>query len=141
MTLLVVLAPALTACGKGEDRPGSASASNSGTGDTTTTAFKAADATATVEVKAHEYVFDGIPATPITGPRVLFTVHNTGTVDHEFEVVGADGEPVADIHVDKGKTGTLAVKLKPGTYTAECMLKTGSKTHASLGMKTAFTVS
>lgn len=140
MTLLIPAA----ACGKGENRPGSggsASASASGTGETTTTAFKAADATATVDINAHEYMFDGFPATAIVGPRVLFKVQNTGKEDHELEVVGADGEPVGEVHIDKGTSAALALKLHPGTYTAQCLLKTGNKTHASLGMKTTFTVS
>jgi uncharacterized cupredoxin-like copper-binding protein len=134
--MLVVLA----ACGKGEDRPGTSSASASGTTDaTTSTAFTPADATTRVDVSAHEFMFDGIPAT-VAGPNVLFTVKNTGKDEHELEIVAPDGEPAGEVHVGPGATKTLAVKLRPGRYTAQCLLKEGKRTHAELGMKTAFTV-
>lgn len=139
----------LAGCGDGEDRPGeagsasgsaSASASASHAHQTRPTAFKEADATTRLDVKARDYAFDGIPAT-VAGPNVLFKVANTGGDEHELEVLGADGEPVGEVHLAKGKSGTLTVKLNPGTYTAVCMIKEGSKTHADLGMKTPFTVS
>lgn len=130
------------ACGRGEDRPGadgSASASASHVHETETTAFKLDQATAKVDVKAREYAFEGLPAT-VVGPRVAFTVANIGAEEHEFELIGADGEPVAEVHVAKGKTAVVTAKANPGAYTVVCMLKEGKKTHADLGMKASLTV-
>ena len=141
---LAVAALGVGACGNGEDRPGSSgsvsgSASGSMAHDTTTTAFKPAEATTKVDVAATEYVFQGIPSS-VAGPNVFFTVKNTGKEEHELEVVAPDGEPVGEVHVEAGDTKTLAVKLTPGKYVAQCLVEDDGKTHASKGMKTEFTV-
>jgi hypothetical protein len=129
----------LGACGKGEDRPGTSGSASGSTDGPTTTLFKASEATSRIDVTARDYVFEGLPAT-MAGDKVFFTVRNTGATEHEFEVVGSDGEPVGEVHIDRAKTATVGLKLAPGAYTAQCLIKEGAKTHAELGMKTAFTV-
>jgi uncharacterized cupredoxin-like copper-binding protein len=87
-----------------------------------------------------DYAYTGLPAS-VQGPNVYFTVKNTGHTEHEFEVVGADGEPVSELPAfGVNLTKTLAVKLQPGTYTVQCLIKEGTKTHADLGMKTTLAV-
>ncbi len=152
MGLAVGAAALAGACGGGEDRPGAASASGSVSGsasgsvsgshahEDTKAAFKESEATSTVQVDAADFVFQGLPPT-VKGPNVLFKIDNTGKADHEFVVVGPDGEPVAEVGAfDPGKSKTLAVKLTPGAYTVQCLIKEGDKTHADLGMKTTLNV-
>lgn len=142
-TFLLVAVLAVAGCGKGEDRPGtsgSASGSMSHAGEDSAPAFAKSEATTAVDLKAVDYSYVDLPAT-VKGPNVFFTVTNEGHTEHEFEVVGADGEPVGEIHeFAVGKTKTLALKLQPGTYTIQCLVKEGSKTHAELGMKSSLTV-
>lgn len=103
-------------------------------------AFGAAEADSTVKVTARDYAFAGIPAT-VKGPKVLFEVVNQGPGAHELVVVGADGEPVGELEpFAPGPARTLAVMLRPGAYKAQCLVKEGARTHAELGMETAFTV-
>ena len=138
------VAAVAVACGGGEDRPGtsgsaSATASGSSAGDETP-AFSENDADTVVDVTLKEFEFAGIPAT-IKGDKVFFDAKNAGTEDHELEIVDAKGDDVDEIPAfEKGETKQLAVELEPGTYTVQCLLKEGSKTHADLGMKTTFTV-
>lgn len=147
------------ACGNGEDRPGQVSSENSsgsasgsvsasGTGSSSAShaheerppAFAESEATTKVSADAADYVFLKLPAT-VKGPNVYFTVTNTGQKNHEFEVLGADGEPVGEIPEFKpGEVKSLAIKLNPGTYTIQCILEEGGKTHAELGMKTTLAV-
>ncbi len=153
------LAVGLAACGNGEDRPGQVTSENkpgsvsgtgsgsaSGTGsashahEDTKDQFDRAQATTTLEVEAKDYAWGNIPAT-VKGPNVLFNVRNTGSAEHELEVVGSDGEPVGQTAAFKrNQSKSLAIKLAPGQYTAQCLVKEGAKTHAELGMKQTFTV-
>ena len=148
--LVAALLLAAAACGNGEDRPqgvsasGSASGSMSGSGshahEDTKAQFDKADATTSVDVDAADYRFDKLPAT-VQGPNVFFTVKNVGSADHEFEVIGPDGEPVGEIGAFKrGVTKTLAIKLAPGKYVVQCLVDEGAKNHAELGMKNDLTV-
>jgi len=143
---------AAAACGNGEDRPEGVSASGSASGSVSGSAsashghedtkaqFDKADATTSVDVDAADYRFDKLPAT-VQGPNVLFTVKNVGSAEHEFEVIGPDGEPVGQVGPFKrGVTKTLAVKLAPGKYVVQCLVSEGAKNHAQLGMKNDLTV-
>lgn len=140
---LTLSALLFAACGDGEDRPGSSgsasgSGSMSGSGQSDG-AFKEADATAKATVAMRDFAFEGLPA-QMKGGKPFFTVTNNGSMEHEFYVVGSDGEPVQEEHVEKGKTKEIAVELKPGSYTIECRIKTGDKTHADIGMKAPLTI-
>jgi hypothetical protein len=140
----------LGACGGGEDRPGQASsgkcgnasgsASVSGSSAADEGPFKATEATTKVAVTLHDYMFDGIPAT-LKGPRIYFDAKVTGSNCHEMEVLGSDGKAVGEIPAfPSTEKKHLALELKPGTYTVQCLVKEGAKTHADLGMKTQFVV-
>lgn len=140
MTALTLSALVLAACGDGEDRPGSSSGSASGSASSQSdAAFKEDDATSKATVAMRDFAFEGVPA-QMKGEKAFFTVTNNGSMEHEFYVVGSDGEPVKEDHVEKGKTKQIAVELKPGSYTIECRIKTGDKTHADIGMKAPLTI-
>jgi len=164
---VVIIATAVlglfAACGDGEDRPGqvtsesegegsgSASGSASGAGGEhggehgdekdSKAAFASGEETTAVDVKLQDFSFVGVPAT-VQGPNVLFKASVEGGGAHELEVVDESGEAVGEIHSFKsGTTKELAVILKPGTYTLQCLVEEGAKTHAELGMKQTLTVS
>jgi hypothetical protein len=147
--VLAVLALGAGACGGGEDRPeqatskcstgASASVSASGVGEEL--AFPADEADTEIAVTLQNYAFVGIPAT-VKGPKVLFEAKVSGSNCHELEILDAGGDPVGEIPAfPSTETKTMAIELEPGTYTAQCLVKEGKKTHADLGMKTRFTVS
>jgi hypothetical protein len=132
------------ACGDGS---GSGSASVSGTGsgsgaggETEALAFPEDEADTVGKVTLKAYEFGGIPAS-ILGPKVFFEATNENEHDHELEILDADGKAVDEIAAFSGDDEKqLAVELEPGTYTAQCILKEGAKTHADLGMTQRFTV-
>lgn len=108
--------------------------------ETTTTAFKPSQSSDTVPIQARDFTFVGAPAT-VTGPKVFFTMDNQGPSAHELAVYDADGKPLGVIApIDKGQKGQLAIELQPGTYSMRCDLKSGTRTHAELGMRATFSV-
>ena len=62
---------------------------------------------------------------------VIFKVTNKGKIGHDFKIAGKKTPLIA-----AGKTATLKVKLKKGTYKYICTVPT----HAVLGMKGTFKV-
>lgn len=98
--------------------------------------FDRAAADTAVEVTLVDFAFKGLPAT-VKGEKVFFTATNAGPAEHELEVLNPSGEAVDEIvaHAPNSGPKTLAVRLKPGTYTVQCILKTAEgKSHAELGM-------
>lgn len=143
--ILLSLTALVAACGddgSGVRDSGSASASGSGSAVAGEAAFDKADADSTIHVSATEYAFS-LTEAKIIGPNVYFEVSNDGKENHEFEILDAKGDAVAEIpEFEPGEAKALAVKLDPGTYTFQCILKTDEgKTHASLGMTMRATVS
>lgn len=148
-TLAVALAIVLAGCGNGEDRPGmvtkeggsgSGSGTHAGSASGTGPAFPQGEASAVVDVAMEDYRFVGIPPS-VKGPKVFFKLTNRGSVDHELQVIDANGRRVGHIHhVGPRKSGELAVELAPGTYTLRCLVETGGKTHVQLGMESKLTV-
>lgn len=131
---LAVLVLAGAACGSGSE-----SGDGHDHGDSAAQ-FDEADATTRISVDAADFAFQGLPPSA-AGPNVLFTVKNTGKVDHELMITGPDSEPVGGVEpFGPGGTKTLAIKLRPGAYTVECLVKQGDATHADLGMKATLTV-
>lgn len=103
-------------------------------------AFAEDAATTKVEVVLQDYAFVGLPQT-VAGPNVFFAATIKGGNAHELEIVDETGETVDEIPPFQGRDErTLAVVLAPGTYTAQCLVEEGAKTHADLGMKQTFTV-
>jgi plastocyanin len=69
----------------------------------------------------------------ITAGAVTFTVTNTGSVPHAFEVEGQGIEKATDI-IQPGSTAKLTLTLKPGNYEVYCPV--GNDSHKHLGMET-----
>ncbi|HVE46454.1 MAG TPA: hypothetical protein VNA57_06880 [Acidimicrobiales bacterium] len=146
------------ACGGDDDTPSAGSTSASGTGSGSESkeaahdehadhgsdeeaAFPLDEADITVKVSMKDFAFAGLPPA-IKGEQVLFEVTNDGPSEHEFVVFEDSGaDAVRGIRpFARSKTQMLAVELKPGAYTARCLVKLGDQTHADLGMQTDFTV-
>lgn len=104
---------------------------------------KAADRTITFT--ATDFTYEGLDLTTVTqGETIRFDMTNAGDQQHEFEVLGPDGEAVGEVEaVDPGKSGSATITFaEPGTYTYQCILAdpaTG-KQHSMLGMKGTFDV-
>lgn len=99
------------------------------------TAFERSGADVVVEVTLADFAFNALPESVPAG-NVFFATTNAGPSEHELEVLGADGKPVDEIEAHPpGQTKTMALRLAPGTYTVQCILKTAEgRTHAELGM-------
>lgn len=121
-TLLCVSSGVLTvtACGGDSDVPES---------------FGRSEADALVEATLVDFAFQGLPASIRSG-KVFFATTNVGPADHELEILSPDGTPVDEIEAHPaGESRTLAVRLTPGSYTVQCILKTADgKSHSELGM-------
>jgi hypothetical protein len=103
--------------------------------------FVKADATTAVDVVLQDYAFVGLPDT-VVGPNVHLTASIKGSNTHELMLYDEDDELVEDLRPFKRPARqALAVVLEPGTYSARCLIKEGSRTHAELGMRKTFTVS
>jgi hypothetical protein len=147
--LVLVVGLGAGACGKGENRPGQASSKCAGeSGSVTATGapaeapsdFPEAEATTKVAATLQDYSFVDVPGT-VKGPNVFFSAKVSGSSCHELQVVDAKAKLVGEIPpFPTGETKTMAVKLDPGTYTVQCLVKEGNKTHAELGMKQQLTV-
>lgn len=97
------------------------------------------DATSEVEFDGVDYTYEGLEDVSFTaGEVILFEMHNTGTVEHEFEVFGPDGEVLGEIGPTAvGETGKLTLELsEAGTYRYVC----GIDDHEDRGMIGEFTV-
>jgi plastocyanin len=82
-------------------------------------------ASTTVRVIAKEYKFTLSPRSAPHG-LVIFKVTNKGRIPHDFKIAGKK-TPL----IPAGKSATLKVTLKKGSYKYICTVLT----HASLGMK------
>ena len=129
-------------CG-GEDGPGDGhDHGDAGAATTASTAppFTKAEADTAVDVVLQDYAFVGIPD-EVVGPNVHLTASIKGSNFHELLLDDESGELVEDLRPFKRPARqSLAVVLEPGTYTVECLVKEGSRTHAELGMRKTFTV-
>ena len=139
-----LLAVVLTGgCGGGGG--GAGDGHDHGDGDESSTAstapaFTKAEADTALDVILQDYAFVGLPD-EVAGPKVHLTASIKGSNFHEILLLDEDGEMVDDLRPFKRPARqTMAVVLEPGTYTAECLVKEGSRTHAELGMRKTFTV-
>lgn len=93
-------------------------------------------AAGTIAVEAKEYSFTP-PTVTIFSGSATFSVKNTGTEEHEFEIFKPDGTVLDEIEgLVPGLTKTLTVSLEPGAYQFMCKLNG----HDQLGMKGTLTV-
>ena len=142
---LAAVALVLGACGGGsggddDDHAHDDDGSSSSTASTAPP-FTKAEATTALDVILQDYAFVGIPDT-VAGPNVHLTASIKGSNFHELLLLDDAGEQVDDLRPFKRPARqSLAVVLEPGTYTVECLVKEGSRTHAELGMRKTFEVS
>jgi hypothetical protein len=73
-----------------------------------------------------------VPAGPVT-----FTVSNSGSIPHAFEIEGKGTERETPL-IQPGETATLTVTLDAGTYEIYCPV--GQDSHRKLGMETRLKV-
>ncbi|MBK5287499.1 MAG: hypothetical protein JJE46_03420 [Acidimicrobiia bacterium] len=148
----LALSVALVGCGSSSGSSGGAKDSGGGV----TTGTEAKGTPVLVEVGDMMGV-DGpmtMTATPasVAAGKVTFTLKNTGTIEHEVVVLKTD-TPFDQLVVTKGKvsekdsvgevpelaagkTASVTLDLKPGSYALVCNIKD----HYGMGMRAAFTV-
>jgi plastocyanin len=93
-----------------------------------------------VDVDGRDFSFGGLDGfSARAGEKVEFVLHNTGTQEHELEMLAADGTSPGEVSETKaGETGEAEITFtKAGTYTYRC----GLLDHEQRGMKGSFTVS
>ena len=101
------------------------------TGSTTTTTAKASS-----NVTATETEFKiALPKTTIAAGPYSFDVKNDGKIDHDFVIKG-NGVDEQTPTIGAGKSATLDVDLKPGTYDVYCSVPG----HKQAGMDLKLTV-
>ncbi|HZQ81064.1 MAG TPA: plastocyanin/azurin family copper-binding protein [Gaiellaceae bacterium] len=94
----------------------------------------ASAATKTINVTEREYHIT-VSGKGAAG-SVKFVVKNTGKLTHALEISGPGVKAKKTPLIKPGKTATLTVTLKAGSYTLWCPIPG----HAALGMKAAFKV-
>jgi len=87
-----------------------------------------------VGVKVKEYTIE--MTTSVGAGPTTFKVTNTGKETHGFEIEGNGIEKEIKPMLKQGKSGSLRVDLKPGTYKVYCPVKG----HKMLGMSLDLTV-
>jgi uncharacterized cupredoxin-like copper-binding protein len=100
----------------------------------TTETRQAAPAAQTVEVSEVDYKIR-LPETTLKPGKYTFAVKNDGKVPHDLVVKGAGQEGTPEIA--PGKSESLTVELKPGSYEFYCSIPG----HKQLGMDLTVTVS
>ncbi|HLI50655.1 MAG TPA: cupredoxin domain-containing protein [Thermomicrobiaceae bacterium] len=139
LAAIAVLAFALAACGgSSSSSSGSSSASSSASSSSSSSASSSSSsggASSTISVTEKEYHITLSPATAKAG-EVTFNIKNTGTIDHDIEVLQGTTSKGKTSLISPGKTATLKVNLSAGTYDVICTVSG----HRALGMDTKLTV-
>ncbi|HLF41159.1 MAG TPA: hypothetical protein VI854_06750 [Acidimicrobiia bacterium] len=127
-----VLAITLAGCGDDDDDSAATTTSTAG-GEAPP--FGEAEADSVLPYRLVEFAFEG-PG-EAKGPKLFFTADNSGSEDHELEVLDSRGEALGEIEAfpPGGEAEPLAVVAEPGTYTLQCFLETkDGRRHRDLGM-------
>jgi uncharacterized cupredoxin-like copper-binding protein len=90
-----------------------------------------------VGVVMREFEFEPRPL-KVTAGKVTFVLMNRGSVDHDFAIPSLEGHDAHDQHLVKpGKTATVELMMKAGTYEAICTIPG----HREAGMHVTIEVS
>src|SRR5882672_8504035 len=81
-------------------------------------AYRSAGEPAAVGAKLSEWKVE-LSQDTITAGSVTFTIMNTGSIPHAFEVEGQGIEKETGV-IQPGSSATLTLTLKPGTYEVYC---------------------
>lgn len=92
-----------------------------GCGSTVTGSGTGAASRTVVAIGAHEYAFDPSAVTVPAG-SVTFEVENTGTIEHEFEILKGDTVVDEVEGLVPGIARQVTATLEPGTYVFVCRL-------------------
>jgi uncharacterized cupredoxin-like copper-binding protein len=107
------------------------------TTQSTTTAATTTSASAPTTLEATETEFKiALPKTTVAAGSYTFDVKNDGNIDHDLVVKG-NGVDEKTATIGAGKSATLKVDLKPGTYDVYCSVPG----HKQAGMDLKLTVS
>jgi plastocyanin len=78
--------------------------------------------------------------TVVAAGKVSFQAYDRGQDPHNMTIIGAHGQ-IAQVSMQPGGSGTVAVTLAPGTYRLVCTLFAGTpQSHEALGMRALLTV-
>lgn len=102
-------------------------------------AVESAAPSRTIEVTATEWGYSGLGDIQVTeGETIEFEMRNAGTIDHEMEILGPDGDAVGEIGpTPPGQMGDVVVTFNAaGEWTVEC----GIAGHLEHGMKRTIVV-
>jgi hypothetical protein len=88
-----------------------------------------------IEVKLTEFAIE-LPKTVPVG-KMVFSVTNAGTMEHNFEVEGQGIEQKFDINLKPGETKNLHVDLPVGKYTVYCPVNDHKKRGMELELMVA----
>jgi len=107
------------------------------------TAAGAPDRTLTFE--AVDFQYTDLDLSEVTvGETIRFDMTNSGTEEHEFEVLDPDGNAIGEVAaVEPGGTGGATITFDaPGDYSFQCILvnQASGQPHSMLGMKGTFSV-
>jgi len=92
-----------------------------------------------VQLSADDYSFAGLNDVGVkVGDTIKFSMANRGTVEHEFEVISPNGEPLGEIGpTEAGASGEVTLTFdEAGTYRFAC----GIDDHEARGMVGTFNV-
>ena len=104
---------------------------------TTTSATTTTTTSAATSVPVTETEFKiGLPKTTVAAGSYSFEVANDGKIEHDLVIQG-NGVDEKTPTIEAGKTATLKVDLKPGTYNVYCSIPG----HKQAGMDVKLTVS
>ena len=129
MTAVVVLARESS---EAEAKPETTTEASTTTATTTTTTTNAATS---VPVTETEFKI-ALPKTSLAAGSYSFEVANEGKIEHDLVIEGT-GVDEKTPTIEAGKTATLKVDLKPGTYDVYCSIPG----HKQAGMDVKLTVS
>jgi plastocyanin len=92
----------------------------------------------TVDIAAKEYSFNGDPGTIAAGDTITFVVSNTGSLDHQMQVLDGDGRQIDQTaRLSPGQTGEVTVTFEDsGPYRLICDIDD----HLSRGQSAGLTV-
>lgn len=130
MTAVVVLARESS---EAEAKPETTTEAASTTATTTTTTTT--NAATSVPVTESEFKI-ALPKTTVAAGSYSFEVANDGKIEHDLVIQG-NGVDEKTPTIEAGKTATLKVDLKPGTYDVYCSIPG----HKQAGMDVKLTVS
>lgn len=91
-----------------------------------------------VEITAKEYSFNGDPGELVRGETIRFVVSNTGSLDHEMQVLDGDGRLMErTATISPGQTGDVTVTFEEaGPHRLICDIND----HLSRGQSVGITV-